>query len=684
VRPSPARTPPLNGGIALKPDQKLIGSGPAVTRLPSSAASPRITNTTATRDSGDAVRLADGDQVSNLVILGSYRGGIYGDNVRSATISGNNLTGTNTSCTTGFVVQEFTLPTLAPGVGIPFSSGLPNGWAAILLDESAATARLNFRGNYVHDGACNDGIDVRASGTGHVTATVTGNVLTHLREGASQQSVLAIGMQTVGSSTLLANVRGNSESYIGNATSGDQGNADSEGLFANTAGPSHLTEHVTNNTDVHGQGHLSANCFEIVASNGDPTTDVSFSNSSCKDVVGDQIEEVNLTANSKMSLTVNHVRAQTTEFTGGPGFHQAEPGDDGDCLFELASGSHTTTTLRVSNSIFTGCVTDGLEVASSVDTGSGPVDKLTFNVNDSRITGNTLSNLRVADTGPITDFAGQITHTDLSLTPGSDVILENIPTNGSTSDLHLDLGGGPFSSAGHNCIYGGNPLDIEDVRDTVSARQDWWGQPGGPPAGRVLTTEGSVDTGDPLASPACGPTAGTILGPLPAQRSAGPKCVAATGHLTGRALGPVALGITRRRARRKFGRYINTKRHLLFICLSGGSGIRIAFPTQKLLSTLPRPRRSRVRGHAVLLLTASHHYALGGIRVGESVATARHRLKLSAPFRIGQNTWYLNSTRRRTGVLKVRRGIIEEIGIANRRLTAGRRAASRLLSALGA
>jgi hypothetical protein len=516
VLPSPASTPPLQGGIALKSDQKLTGGGPAVTGLHSFDPAPRIANTTATHDSGDAVRLADADEVSNIAIVGSYRGGIYGKNVASATIVGNDLTGTNTSCTTGFVVQEFTLPTQAPGVGIPFSSGLPNGWAAVLVDESAGTAGLRFSDNHVHDAGCADGIDVRASGTADITATVTGSVLTHLKQGVSQQSVLAIGMQAIGRSRLRADLDGNAESYVGNATVGDQGNSDSEGLFANTAGSSHLTEHITNNADVHGLGSLSANCLEVVASNGNPKTDVSLSNSSCKDIVGDQIEEVNLTANSKMNLTVDHVRAQTSEFVGGPGFHQAEPGDDGDCLFMLASGAHTTTTLHVSNSIFTGCMTDGLEVAATVDSGSGPIDKLTFDVSNSQITGNALSNLRVLHNGPVTEFAGRIANTDLSNSPGTPIILENLSTTSPRSDLRLDLGGGTLGSPGNNCINGGNPFDIQDLRDDIFARHDWWGQPGGPSPGRVVTAGGHVDTAEPLGTPACGPVAGTTLGPLPA------------------------------------------------------------------------------------------------------------------------------------------------------------------------
>src|SRR5205807_6202905 len=138
------------------------------------------TNTSAAQHSGDAVTLANRDVVSNIVVAGAYRGGIYGSDVKRVNVHGNDLSATNTSCTTGFVVQPFVLPTLAPGVGVPFSSGLSNGWAAIMLDETHTTTSVSIDHNLVHDAGCADGIDVRASGTAKVTARVEGNALTRL------------------------------------------------------------------------------------------------------------------------------------------------------------------------------------------------------------------------------------------------------------------------------------------------------------------------------------------------------------------------------------------------------------------------------------------------------------------------------------------------------------------------
>src|ERR1700689_1000810 len=55
VLPSPASPPPLNGGIALKPGQQLIGAGPSVLSATASDPAPRLTNTTGSSNSGDVV-----------------------------------------------------------------------------------------------------------------------------------------------------------------------------------------------------------------------------------------------------------------------------------------------------------------------------------------------------------------------------------------------------------------------------------------------------------------------------------------------------------------------------------------------------------------------------------------------------------------------------------------------------
>ena len=55
------------------------------------------------------------------------------------------------------------------------------------------------------------------------------------------------------------------------------------------------------------------------------------------------------------------------------------------------------------------------------------------------------------------------------------------------------------------------------------------------------------------------------------------------------------------------------------------------------------------------------------------------RLRVGRPFHIGLNYWYLAPDGPSTGVLKVRHGTVEEIGIAVKRFTRTRRLAGRFL-----
>ena len=78
-----------------------------------------------------------------------------------------------------------------------------------------------------------------------------------------------------------------------------------------------------------------------------------------------------------------------------------------------------------------------------------------------------------------------------------------------------------------------------------------------------------------------------------------------------------------------------------------------------------------MNGRVVILLTANRHYALRGVKPGTRLARVRRRLHVSRGYKLGLNTWYLVSGESSRGVLKVRRGVILEIGIANKQLAGG-------------
>jgi hypothetical protein len=153
-------------------------------------------------------------------------------------------------------------------------------------------------------------------------------------------------------------------------------------------------------------------------------------------------------------------------------------------------------------------------------------------------------------------------------------------------------------------------------------------------------------------------------------------CPAPTGSLSGRRLGPVSLGQRRALVRHDLGRFSTRgRRSFDYFCFRGG-GIRVGYPSARLLRSMRRSERRRYGGRAVIALTANRTYALDGVRAGSALAGIARRLHVGRGYRIGQNTWYVVRRRGANGVLKVRHGVIEEIGITVSSLTTGRRARS--------
>lgn len=177
----------------------------------------------------------------------------------------------------------------------------------------------------------------------------------------------------------------------------------------------------------------------------------------------------------------------------------------------------------------------------------------------------------------------------------------------------------------------------------------------------TVTATNATGTGNPATS------AGTVVaepGTL--------HCPKPTGRIAGTKIGPLALGLSRVHARHRLARYVVTHNDFDNFCLYGGWGIRVGYPSSQLMRMLPGARR--FAKHVVLGLTANPYYALRGVRPGMSLHAAAHALKVGRGFRIGTNIWYLAPDGASRGVLKVRGGIIQEVGIANRGLTSGSRA----------
>jgi len=156
-------------------------------------------------------------------------------------------------------------------------------------------------------------------------------------------------------------------------------------------------------------------------------------------------------------------------------------------------------------------------------------------------------------------------------------------------------------------------------------------------------------------------------------------CPKPSGRLVGTTLGPISLGVTQAKARRMLPRFDVRSYHTDNFCLSGGQGIRVGYASTRLLGATSRSKLARLNGRIVLALTANPYYALHGVRQGTRLVTAARRLKLGKAIHLGPNDWYVVPGATSNGVLKVRHGVVWELGIANKQLTTGRASQLQLL-----
>ncbi|WP_067714682.1 hypothetical protein [Nocardia yamanashiensis] len=467
VVPVAADVPALDGGITLKPRQKLVGDGPAVVGAAGNAALPRIANSTGARD-GDAVRLAPGAEVRNLVISGARRGGIYGSDAANVVIAGNDVSGTNTQCSDGFMIGPFTLPASLPlGTAVPALPEfitLNNGWAAIMTDFSAAAGNVRIEGNAVHDTACGDGIDVRAHGTSRVTAALTGNSVRTINLGLIKLSVLAVGLQAADSAQLTAELTGNSQTEIASPTTSLLNKvADSEGLFLNALGQATMDVTVTRNEFHGGYGNFSANGLEYVTTNGSPNSRVKVSDSTFDTVAGDIIENYNLTTGgARQSLTLERVRAYHSEFPGAL-LNSVVPANLGTCLVTTNFGRTAKTALTVTDSDLGDCSADAVGLIAYTPSGSGPAtSELTFDIRDTTISGAAAHGLNIINVGDTARLTGTVARTSIAATTGP--LIRTASSGGQIAAATLDFKDITLDGATQPCLPTTHPkLDTAGI-----------------------------------------------------------------------------------------------------------------------------------------------------------------------------------------------------------------------------
>jgi beta-glucosidase len=192
---------------------------------------------------------------------------------------------------------------------------------------------------------------------------------------------------------------------------------------------------------------------------------------------------------------------------------------------------------------------------------------------------------------------------------------------------------------------------------------EWWS----PGRKRWVETPGcyGISVGDSSRSL---PLVGSVG--IAARCGAALSCAHAVGALTATALGPIDLHATRSQARSHFGRLAPHGRHYVdYLCSGTPNGIRIGYAPAAVLRLLPASKRAAFAARVVLILTSSRLYSIDGIRPGMRFRDATRKVAVGQPYRVGANDWYLVAGRVSRIVLKVRGGIVREVGIASRRLT---------------
>ena len=228
----------------------------------------------------------------------------------------------------------------------------------------------------------------------------------------------------------------------------------------------------------------------------------------------------------------------------------------------------------------------------------------------------------------------------------------------------------------------GGPLSCSTgswANDPTSFGYQWYRD--GTPLAGATTPERVVQTLDEGTTLTCAVTAVNVAG-MATSESKGvnvpvpvvPRCPGATGRASGVTLGLIKLGMTRARAHYLYRRHSDRgKQYEDFFCLTP-IGVRVGYGSPKLLKILSKSERKQLLDRVVWSSTSNPFYSIDGVRPGESIAVASADLHTEPPFHIGLNYWYLARKTTSTAVLKVRDGVVEEIGIGDNVLTDGRKA----------
>jgi len=198
--------------------------------------------------------------------------------------------------------------------------------------------------------------------------------VTRLVQCSKVRTIEGIGTQVTGTAHMRATLFGNTEANNGNGT------ANMDSLFVDPAEQGTLVETIDHNVYKTGIGGASTNGFEYIVSNGNGTSSVTISNSFFQNNPGDMLQELNFGAGATATMTLDHVTVEQTTIARGLPPYAEPPGtltgatNTGDCLDIVANGANDTTIFTMTDSSFTGCDNNGIEITSNHATGNGVGD----------------------------------------------------------------------------------------------------------------------------------------------------------------------------------------------------------------------------------------------------------------------------------------------------------------------
>lgn len=497
--------PPLDGGIALKTGQKLIGDGPkSATAIAIHSVAARITNTTVTNN-GDAVVMADNASISNLVILNARRSGVYIQDSTGVTVEGNTISSANTSCTPaqGYEGKLFT--------GRPM-----HGYAAVMADYMSHAASFAVIGNRIHDGVCMDGIHIRAGGNSTVVGRIDQNVITRLQQGAAFVSVLGIALETKDSAVLTVTSDGNTQTFIGNPFGGVP-EADCEGLLSHQTG-GQLRWAITRNHFAHAVGGSSCNGAEFFITEGNANSAITVTDSLFLDAQGDMLQNINL-GTGITTLTLERVTISYThlasEPSGPPESRGSNPAGNeagrprGHCVMLVTQGPDGSNRARISDSTFSTCSGDGVFMYNAPFLGvPGASKELSLEIDRSTITTANGYGLRWANHGLVDRASVKVRNSFITgaLDKAAIALVQN-PNGAKFNVGNFDFG--TSKTPGGNCIGLPGPKALETVGVDANFAGNFWGAnvaappseiAGIPLADTILTNGGQINFNSPLST----------------------------------------------------------------------------------------------------------------------------------------------------------------------------------------